>query len=784
VQTQPGIVYRFGPFEVNVASGELLKNGRLIRLQEQPYRLLVALLENAGEIIGREELRSRLWRDDTFVDFDGSLRVAVRKLREALDDDVEDPRYIETVPKRGYRFVVPEVRRIDAAQEAPALPDDAPRGDLEPLKTSASPVATTRRPNLLLTYGIVAVAVFLLTTGGVFLWQKRMHANPVTDKDFLVLADFANSTGDPVFDGTLRQGLAVQLEQSPFLTLTSDDRIKQSLRMMGQPGDARLTAEIAGEVCQRTGSAAVIDGSIANLGNQYVLGLKAVNCRTGDALAEEQATVSGKERVLEALSSAAAKLRAKLGETLSTVQKYDTPLEQATTPSLEALQSYSLGRKAMAGSTFAAAVPFFERAIRLDSNFAMAYARLGRSYKNLDETKLGTDNLQKAYDLRERLSDREKLYIESHYYEDVTGDLEKARQVYELWSQIYPRDWTPRSDLSVIYKDLGQYDQALEAIRESVRLDPNAQGYSNLADSYSLLNRSHDAQAAVDEARAKHLDSPYLHVTLYRLAFLQNDLAGMARQTAWAAGKPGVEDVLLAREADTLAYSGRLEKARELSRRAVASAERAKENEVAAMNEGHAALREALFGNAAEGRQRSAAALALSNGRNVQVLAALALAFAGDARRAQVLTDDLATRFPESTVVRLYFLPAIRGQLELIRNDSFKAIETLQSAAPYELGSPVAVGLYPVYVRGEAYLAAHRGIEAAREFEKIIAHRSVVVNRPTGALAHLGLARAYVMQGETAKAKAAYQDFLTLWKDADSGIPILKKAKLEYAKLQ
>jgi DNA-binding winged helix-turn-helix (wHTH) protein/tetratricopeptide (TPR) repeat protein len=784
VQTQPGIVYQFGPFEVNVASGELLKNGRLIRLQEQPYRLLVALLENAGEVITREELRSRLWRDDTFVDFDGSLRVAVRKLREALDDDVEDPRYIETIPKRGYRFLVPQVRRIDAAQEAPALPDDPPHSDLEPLQTSASPVAATRRHNLLSTYAIVAVAVFLLTTGGVLLWQKRMRPNPVTDKDFLVLADFANSTGDAVFDGTLRQGLAVQLEQSPFLSLTSDDRIKQSLRMMGQPGDARLTAEIAAEVCQRTGSAAVIDGSIANLGNQYVLGLKAVNCRTGDALAEEQATVSGKERVLEALSSAAAKLRAKLGETLSTVQKYDTPLEQATTPSLEALQSYSLGREAMAGSAFAAALPFFERAIRLDSNFAMAYARLGRSYKNLDETKLGTDNLQKAYDLRERLSDREKLYIESHYYEDVTGDLEKARQVYELWSQIYPRDWTPRSDLGFIYRDLGQYDQALEAIRESVRLDPNAQGYSYLADYYSLLNRSQDAQSAAEEAQAKHLDSPYLHVTLYRVAFLQNDVAGMARQTAWAAGKPGVEDVLLAREADTLAYSGRLERARELSRRAVASAERAKENEVAAMNEGNAALREALFGNAAEGRQRSAAALALSNGRNVQVLAALALAFTGDARRAQVLTDDLATRFPESTVVRLQFLPAIRGQLELIRNDPFQAIETLQSAAPYELGSPVAGGLYPVYVRGEVYLAAHRGIEAAGEFEKIIAHRSVVVNRPTGALAHLGLARAYVMQGETAKAKAAYQDFLTLWKDADSGIPILKQAKLEYAKLQ
>ena len=437
---------------------------------------------------------------------------------------------------------------------------------------------------------------------------------------------------------------------------------------------------------------------------------------------------------------------------------------------------------------YSAAVPLFQRAVRLDPNFAMAYASLGTDYSGLGETSLAAENTRKAYELRERVSERERFYIESQYHLFVTGELEKARQAYELWAQTYPRDWVPPGGLCFIHGNLGQYDKALAESREAFRLNAASSGsYIILVSSYLLLNRLEEARATAGEAQAKKLDSPYLRVNLYRLAFLQNDAAGMAQQVAWAEGKPGVEDVLLASEANTATYSGRLREAREFSRRAVASAERAEKKETAAGNEAEAALREALVGNAAKGRQRVAAALAFSAGRDVQYGAALALALAGDAPRAQLLADDLAKRFPEDTVVQFNYLPTIHAQLLLSHRDFSKAIEALQAASPYELGAPgstLTTALYPVHVRGEAHLAAHRGSEAAIEFQKILDHRGVVFNAPIGALAHLGLARAYAMQGDAAKAKAAYQDFLTLWKDADADIPILIAAKAEYAKLK
>jgi len=634
---------------------------------------------------------------------------------------------------------------------------------------------------------VPVVLVALAVAGG--LYYRSHQSKRLTEKDTIVLADFTNTTGDSVFDGTLRQGLTVQLEQSPFLGLVPDQRIQQNLRLMGQPPDARLTPEIARELCQRTEGAAVLDGSIASLGSQYVLGLKAESCRTGDSLAEEQARAAGKEQVLAAMDKAAANLRSKLGESLSTVQKFDTPIEQATTPSLEALQAYSLGRKTLAAKgDNAAAVPLFQRAIRLDTNFAMAYASLGTSYGNLGETNLGAENTRKAYELRERVSEREKFYIESHYYSIVTGDLEKARRAYELWAQTYPRDWLPPDNLGGIYRILGQYDKRLAENRESLRLDPtSAWSYAYLVYPYLNLNRLEEARATAEEAQAKHLDSPLLRIGLYQLAFLQNDASGMAQQVNWAAGKSGVEDVLLAREADTAAYSGRLGEARDFSRRAVASAARAEEKEKAAIYEADAALREALFGNAAAGRQRATAALGLSTGRDVKYGAALALAMVGDAARARALAEDLAKRFPEDTLVQFNYLPTLHAQFALSRNDASKAIEALQAAAPYELGDPTEaftfLSLYPVYVRGEAYLAGHQETgAAAAEFQKILDHRGVVFNEPIGALAHLGLARGEALKGDLAKARVAYEDFLTRWKDADPDIPILKQAKAEYAK--
>ncbi len=620
-----------------------------------------------------------------------------------------------------------------------------------------------------------------LAAGGYFYFHRTPK---LTDKDTIVLADFTNKTGDSVFDDTLRQGLQVQLEQSPFLNLISQDRIQQTLRLMGQPPDARLTPPIAREICQRTESAGVLNGSIASLGSQYVLGIQAVNCRTGDSLAEEQATAEGKEQVLKAVGDAAAKLRNKLGESLSTLQKFDTPLEQATTPSLEALQAYSRGWSYVNSGDENAAVPLFQQAIRLDPNFAMAYSVVGTRYSNLGQVTLAAENALKGFELRERVSEREKFYIESHYYIYATGDLERVRQVHELWSQYYPRDFLPPLNQSVIYGQLGQYDKALTDAREALRRAPGvAPIHAGVVSVYLALNRLEEGRSSVEEAMAKKLDSPFLRQQLYSLSFLQNDGPGMARQVAWATGKPGVEDVFLDSEGDTNAYFGRLGKAREFSRRAVASAERAEEKETAAGYEAEAALREALFGNSTEGRQRTAAALGLSTGRDVQYEAALTLVLAGETTQAQLLADDLSKRFPEDTIVQFNYLPTIRAQLALNRNSPSMAVETLQATAPYELGSTF-LSLGPVYLRGEAYLAGHQGSEAVAEFQKILDHRGIVLNEPIGALAHLGLARAYALQGDTAKSRAAYNDFLSLWKDADTDIPILKQAKAEYAKLQ
>jgi tetratricopeptide (TPR) repeat protein len=558
---------------------------------------------------------------------------------------------------------------------------------------------------------------------------------------------------------------------------------------MGQPPDARLTPPIAREICQRTESTGVLTGSIASLGSQYVLGIQAVNCRTGDSLAEEQATADGKEQVLKAVGDAAAKLRNKLGESLKTVERLDTPIAQATTPSLEALQAYSLAWKIMSkkGDSVAAA-PLLQQAIRLDPNFAIAYMALGGMQTNFGEINSGAKSVRKAYELRERVSEREKLAIESVYSQLVTGDLAKARQTYELYAQIYPRVSLPRIQLGDISVEMGQYDEAVNDYREFLRLDKQVNAYGALSFGYLCLDRLKEAGDTLEGARAMRLDSPLLHQLMYSLAFLHTDATGMAKQVAWSEGKPVVEDQFLYAEAATAAYFGRLRTARELSRSAVAAAEQAGQKETAASYLVEAAIRETLFGNVAEARHEVMTALGLSSGRDIQYQAALAIALARDSSRAQVLADDLAKRFPEDTIVKFNYLPTIHAQLALCHNDSLKAIESLQPSVPYELGLQTSRGpviaMHPVFLRGTAYLVGNQGNEAAAEFQKILDHRGVVLNEPIGALAHLQLGRAYVLQGDTAKARAAYNDFLSLWKDADPDIPILKQAKAEYAKLQ
>ncbi len=634
----------------------------------------------------------------------------------------------------------------------------------------------------------VALAALALSVSSYFYFHRTPK---LTDRDTIVLADFTNTTGDPVFDGTLRQGLSVQLEQSPFLSIISDQQIQQTLQMMGQKPDAKLTPETSRELCQRTGSAAVLDGSIAEIGTQYLLTLKAVNCVSGESLASTEAQASDKNHVLDALGKTASEIRDKLGESLSTVQKFNTPLEQATTPSLDALKALSSGLTVVGTAGSAAAIPFFKHAIELDPNFALAYALLGRVYGDIKEYSLSADYTRKAYELRDRSSEPEKYFISASFNIVVTGNMEKAEQSCELWAQAYPRSPGPHMFLSgLIHPILGQYEKAAEEAIEAVRLNPDSSiSYSILMLSYIALNRLDEAKAAYGQALGRKLNRPFYHTSLYAIAFLQNDAAGMAQQVAWSAGKPGIEDELLGLDANTAAYAGRLKEAREFSFRAVDSAERADKKETAATYSALSGLREALVGNADEARRRVTSALGYTTGHDMEYSTALALAYAGDDRRLQVLTDDLGTRFPEATIVQFNYLPTLRAKLAVSRGNTSEAIESLRVATPYELGKVSGsnywgVALYPIYVRGEAYLAAHQGNEAAAEFQKILDHRGIVLNEPIGALAHLQLGRAYAMHGDTAKAKAAYKDFLTLWKDADPDIPILKEAKAEYAKLQ
>jgi len=631
----------------------------------------------------------------------------------------------------------------------------------------------------------VGLVVAALIGGG--LYFRFRPAAPLTEKDTVVLADFTNSTDDAVFDDALKQALAVDLEQSPFLNVLSDRRINETLRLMGRGANERVTREVAQEICLRTGSKALLAGSISRLGNEYMVGLEAVGCGNGDSLAKEQAAASSKEDAVKALGKVAASLRTKLGESLASVQKFDVPIE-ATTPSLEALKTFSMGVTTQEQRGDSEAVPFLRRAIELDPNFAIAYARLAVAYGNLGQPSLAAENLKKAYALRDRVSEREKFHITADYYAFATGELEKEAQTYLLWMQSYPRDYIPHANLGDNSKTLGQYDKAVAETQEALRLEPNNLiEHTNLGLDLLALNRVSEAKVAFDQALVRKLDGWTLRLYMYYLAFLRGDSAHMEQQLSWGAGKPGAEDPLLSAQSDTEAYYGRLTKARDFTRRAVDSAIRADSKETAALWQVNAALREAEYGNAAAAKQGVTAALALAPGRDVKVLGALALARVGDTARAKAMIEELEKSNPTNTVLKLYWLPTLKAATELNGSNSARALESLEAAAPYELGEPPPTQegtLYPVYLRGQAYLQARQGQAASTEFQKFLDHRGIVVNFPLGALAHLGLARAYALLGDTTKSRTAYQDFLNLWKEADSDIPILKEDKEEYAKLQ
>ncbi len=639
-----------------------------------------------------------------------------------------------------------------------------------------------KKRSLLWAGGAVIVAL-ALAIGGYFYF----HRGPLlTSKESIVIADFTNTTGDPVFDGTLREGLSVQLQQSPYLNLVSDDEIASTLRLMEQPTGTRLSDDLAQQVCQRVGGAAVIEGSIASLAPEYVIGLKVVNCQSGQTLAQDQVTAANKPDVLNALTKAAADLRGKLGESLASVARYDVPLQQATTSSLEALQAFSLGTSVIGerGDSFGA-IPYFQRAIALDPNFAAAYAALGTMYMNLGETKLAAENAKKAYALKDRASEGEQLLISDSYFLEVTGDREKDIQALQMMQQTYPKGRPAElaaNDLGVAYNFIGQYDKAIPEFLDAIRLDSKmGLAYRNLASTYLRLGRLDEARATLQRDPSGGTDKPSILIP-YAIDFLQNSTAGMARDVATASGVPAINSTMLLLEAETSAYSGRLADSQKFAQNAVTAASQVSLPETAATDESEQAVNEGLEGDSGEAKDWAARALKAPVGRAVQGNAALALALAGSADEAKKMADDLNGSFPEDTFVQNGYIPEIRAVLAIHQRNAQQAISLLSAASPYELG--FALKLMPAYLRGQAYLAAHNGASAASEFQKILAYPGVVLNSPIGALAHLGLARAYVTQGDAAKAKLAYQDFLALWAHADPDIPILKEAKAEYAKLK
>jgi DNA-binding winged helix-turn-helix (wHTH) protein/tetratricopeptide (TPR) repeat protein len=748
-------LYEFGPFRVDPARETLLKAGVSVPLTPKTFQILLVLVRHGQEIVTKDDLMKTVW-PDTFVE-EANLSRNIFMLRKALGETAQDHRYIVTVPGRGYRLADSRSRvQIDVKET-------------RPWKWIA----------------LAAVILFAVAGG---LWRLVSHRRAVLGaKDTVVLADFANSTGDPMFDETLRQGLAVQLRQSPYLSLISDQRISHTLRLMGHRADTQLTPPVARGVCERTGSAAVLEGSIAPLGSQYVLTLQAKSCRTGEVLDQEQVQAAKKEDVLSALSQIAGRFRNRVGESLTTIQEHNTPLAEATTPSLEALEAYSAGWKLHTSNGAMAALPLLKRAVEIDPNFAVAQATLGREYADLDESDLSAEHTTKAWQLRDHTSDREKFIIIANYEGLATGNLEKARQNDEAWAQTYPRDPAPHTTLAGFpNKAAGKYEKALGEARKAIELDPDfAINYYSLGVNNVYLDRLEEAENVLRRAAGRGLEIDEFIMLQHDIAFLKGDQAAMDRAVARGRERSGGDTWISNKEAFALAYSGHLKKATVLTQRAVDQARQEAQPERAGLWEAEASLREAFFGDPLQARKRAMAALEHSNNREVEFGAALAFAISGDSGRAQALADDVERRFPEDTLVHFSYLPVLRARLALNQGDASKAIELLQVAVPYELGARQDLGaLYPIYVRGEAHLAAHQGTEAAIEFQKILDHRGVVGSDPIGVLAHLQLGRAYTLSGDKTKAKAAYQDFLTLWKDADPDIPIFREAKQEYARLQ
>jgi eukaryotic-like serine/threonine-protein kinase len=775
-------LYEFGPFSLDPQERLLRREGLPISLPPKAFDTLVALVQNPGHLLPKDELMKIVW-PDTFVE-ESNLALSVSVLRKALGDSAQEPRFILTVPGKGYRFAAP-VRQTSAGFEASAIEAKPGSEAVVQEQPEGSPTVALDRRHLLT---VKTALLAILIAGGITLWLWYSHRPlRLTEKDTILLADIENHTGDPAFDDVLRQGLAIQLDQSPFLDVLPDQRVRAMLPLLGLHHDERLTGEAARGVCLRTGSKVMITGSVSSLGSQYVVDLGASICQTGDTLTQEQVVANRKEDVLKALGEASTKLRAQLGESLQSIEKFNVPIQDATTPSLEAFKSFTAGIMTMYSDP-KAAIPLFQRAIELDSNFARGYMGLGAAHINLGEYQQGAQMIKRAYILRDRVSEPEKFLINFSYYSQVTGNLDKAGDVLAVWARTYPRQHLVHLFLANNYALRGLYPEALAEAQEALRRAPvpNGIAYDHLMSCYIALDQLDQAAATYADAQAHGVDNYYLHLELYKLAFLQGDGPGMVRQIEWSHASEA-EDSFLAMQADTEAFRGCLAKARELTRQAVTLARAAHRDESAAEWQLSEALREAEFGNFPGAKNEASSALQLSSARDVRILAALAYARSGEWDRARSLVDALTKEFPEDTVFNQYWLPAIRAAIDLGRGHADKALEFLAPAGKYELGSPsplVAGTLYPIYLRAQADLAAGHPTDAASEFTKILDHPGITLNLATGVLARLGLAQCYAAQGEKNKARTAYEQFLALFKEADRNVPVLKTAQSEYDRLR
>jgi eukaryotic-like serine/threonine-protein kinase len=774
--------YRFGPFQLDVRERRLSRGSEVIPLRLKVFDTLRVLVENAGRLVTKQELLDSVWPDAAVEE--NNLNHNVSVLRKALGEKATGQQYIETVPRVGYRFVAPvEVAELGAVA-LPATSGQAIDAD-QPLAT-ASPRWRGRRTALAL---LAVTTVIAAVAASFYLIRYGTSGRAaLTGKDSVLIADFANTTGDAVFDGTLRQAVAVQLGQTPFLNVVSEERVRETLRYMERSPDERVTRDLAREIALRQGIEALLVGSIASLGRHYVISLEAVSAASGDTVAREQVEAESRERVLARLGEATTRLRSKLGESLASIERFSAPIEQATTPSLEAFKAYDLGRRKHFAGQYFEAIPLYRRAVELDPNFAIAYAGLGITYGTAREYERAAQFSRRAFELRERVSEREKFYISARYYMDVLNDGDRAIEVLELWKQTYPRDFAPRTNLSARYCAIGRYQHALEEAREGLRLNPDAGvAYAALAHTSLCLGRHRDAGVAIEQALTRKLDPPYSRYMLYGIAILQGDTAAMQQQVDRVVGTP-VEAGMLAMQSVTSAYAGRVRQARNLTERAIELAKGRGLKEGAGLYSAGDALWEAAYGNCREAKQAAARTLALSQGRFALSWSALALAICGDSIPAGKLADEMVRRFPEDSFFKASWLPMVHAALSLHRGDPASAAEQLQGARRVELGTNAA--LWPAYLRGVAYLNQGADDLARLEFQKILDNKGVLVPKDFNPaamtlypLAYLGQARAAARSGDVGASRLAYEALLRLWQDADSDIAIVRAARREYRQL-